>query len=55
MKKTFHTDNAPKAIDLTVKQLKLMALFLHGINPIYPPTGKLVGGIEAQTEQVMKT
>ncbi|HPW66769.1 MAG TPA: RidA family protein [Salinivirgaceae bacterium] len=56
MKKTFHTDDAPKAIGPYSQAVEANGfVFVSGQTPLYPPTGKLVeGGIEAQTEQVMK-
>ncbi|HOG20508.1 MAG TPA: RidA family protein [Salinivirgaceae bacterium] len=56
MKKVFHTDNAPKAIGPYSQAVEANGLiFVSGQTPLCPSTGKLVdGGIEAQTDQVMK-
>lgn len=56
MKKVIHSDHAPKAIGPYSQAIEINGmLFISGQVPIDPETGKIVeGGIEEQTEQVMK-
>ncbi len=56
MKKVIHTDKAPKAIGPYSQAIEANGmLFISGQVPVDPATGSVVeGGIEAQTEQVMK-
>jgi len=56
MKKTIHTDKAPKAIGPYSQAIeKNGMLFISGQIPVDPATGKIVeGDIKVQTEQVMK-
>lgn len=56
MKKIIHTNAAPKAIGPYSQAVEANGmLFISGQVPIDPGTGKVVdGGIEEQTEQVMK-
>ena len=55
-KKIISTENAPKAIGPYSQAIEAGGmLFVSGQIPIDPETGKIVeGGIESQTEQVMK-
>jgi 2-iminobutanoate/2-iminopropanoate deaminase len=55
-KKTISTEQAPKAIGPYSQAIETNGmLFVSGQIPIDPQTGKVVeGGIEEQTEQVMK-
>ncbi|WP_165210209.1 RidA family protein [Streptococcus tangpeifui] len=54
--KTFHTDNAPKALGPYVQAKQAgNLLFASGQVPLSPETGQVVGtSIEAQTQQVLK-
>ena len=56
MKKIIHTDHAPKAIGPYSQAVEANGmLFISGQVPVDSATGTVVeGGIEAQTEQVMK-
>jgi len=56
MKRIIHTDNAPKAIGPYSQAIEVNGtLYISGQVPVNPATGTVVeGGIEAQTEQVMK-
>ena len=56
MKTVITTENAPKAIGPYSQAIEVNGmLFISGQIPIDPQTGKIVeGGIEEQTEQVMK-
>lgn len=56
MKKIIATENAPKAIGPYSQAIEANGmLFISGQIPLNPATGTIVeGGIEAQTEQVMK-
>ncbi|MCK5774933.1 MAG: RidA family protein [Bacteroidales bacterium] len=56
MKKVIFTENAPKAIGPYSQAIeKNGQLFISGQVPVDPTTSKVVeGGINAQTEQVMK-
>jgi 2-iminobutanoate/2-iminopropanoate deaminase len=56
MKKIISTSNAPKAVGPYSQAVEANGfLFLSGQVPLNPATGALVeGGIEAQTEQVLK-
>jgi len=56
MKTIITTENAPKAIGPYSQAIQTNGmLFISGQIPIDPQTGKIVeGGIEEQTEQVMK-
>jgi 2-iminobutanoate/2-iminopropanoate deaminase len=56
MKKVIHTEKAPKAVGPYSQAIENNGtLFISGQIPIDPATGKIVeGGIQAQTEQVMK-
>ncbi|MFU8844376.1 MAG: RidA family protein [Bacteroidales bacterium] len=56
MKTIIHTANAPKAVGPYSQAIESNGiLFISGQIPIDPKTGKIVeGGIEEQTEQVMK-
>ena len=55
-KKVITTENAPKAIGPYSQAIEVNGmLFISGQIPINPTSGKIVeGGIEEQTEQVMK-
>ena len=55
-KKVISTENAPKAIGPYSQAIEANGmLFISGQLPVDPETGKIVeGGIEAQTEQVLK-
>ena len=54
--KTYHSDNAPKAIGPYCQVIQAGSFyFLSGQTPIDPATGKLVeGGVEEQARQVFK-
>jgi 2-iminobutanoate/2-iminopropanoate deaminase len=55
MKKIVHTPHAPKAIGPYSQANAINGmLFVSGQVPVDPTTGKVVEGITAQTEQVMK-
>lgn len=56
MKKTIHTEKAPKAIGPYSQAIEINGfLYISGQIPIDPAVGKVVeGGIREQTEQVMK-
>lgn len=56
MKKTIHTEKAPKAIGPYSQAIEINGfLYISGQIPIDPEAGKVVeGGIREQTEQVMK-
>lgn len=55
MKKIVHTPQAPKAIGPYSQANAINGmLFVSGQVPVDPNTGKVVEGITAQTEQVMK-
>lgn len=55
MKKVIQTEKAPKAIGPYSQAIEANGmLFISGQIPVDPATGKVVEGIEAQTEQVMK-
>ncbi len=55
MKKVIQTEKAPKAIGPYSQAIETNGmLFISGQIPVDPATGKVVEGIEAQTEQVMK-
>jgi 2-iminobutanoate/2-iminopropanoate deaminase len=56
MKKIINTENAPKAVGPYSQAVETNGLvFISGQIPVDPSTGKIVeGGIEAQTEQVLK-
>lgn len=56
MKKTIHTNDAPKAIGPYSQAVEANGfLFISGQIPINPATGTIIeGGIKEQTEQVMK-
>lgn len=56
MKKIIHTSEAPKAIGPYSQATEINGfLFVSGQVPVDPAIGRVVeGGIEAQTEQVMK-
>lgn len=55
MKKIIATDNAPKAIGPYSQAVYFHgSLYISGQIPIDPATGKMVEGIKAQTEQVLK-
>ena len=56
MKRIIHTDNAPKAIGPYSQAIEVNGtLYISGQVPVNPATGTVVeGGIETQTEQVMK-
>lgn len=55
MKKIINTDNAPKAIGPYSQAIEINGmLFISGQIPVNPATGKIVEGIDEQTEQVMQ-
>lgn len=55
MKKVIFTENAPAAIGPYSQAIESNGtLYISGQVPVNPATGKVVEGIEAQTEQVMK-
>lgn len=56
MRKIIYTQNAPEAVGPYSQAIEANGmLFISGQIPIDPSTGKIVeGGIEEQTEQVMK-
>ena len=56
MKKTIHTEKAPKAVGPYSQGVEAKGfLYVSGQIPIDPATGKFVeGGIKEQTDQVMK-
>ncbi len=56
MKKIINTENAPKAVGPYSQAVETNGLvFISGQIPVDPSTGKIVeGGVEAQTEQVLK-
>lgn len=56
MKKTVHTDKAPKAVGPYSQAIEINGtLYTSGQIPINPATGAVVeGGIAAQTEQVFR-
>ena len=55
MKKIIYTPNAPQAIGPYSQAVEINGtLYISGQVPVNPETGKIPGGIEAQTEQVMK-
>lgn len=55
MKKIINTENAPKAVGPYSQAVEANGfVFISGQIPVDPSTGKVVEGIEAQTEQVLK-